>query len=271
MLTLIFLVAIFYVVSNFEDWKEDYRKAELYKAEKDKFISMCLGTENYENQPSALFAKIMDCVHENSVHAIDEEFRALFKQGRHAYLNRINSNLSTTETDVTKPHMECSTRSKTIADILRYMGYEAHEAALAKDEDNFPDHVVVNVRNPMTDLNEMYDPTYNIFVKTTDTSVIQSVENLLLQPFEKLLFCNPAGDCDTNLMSQNGNFNTDILPPYYGIAYMRVYEDPKGPLLYNPDRFDPDKIRDVWGEKKSYCDVHPDHCKRRKMVKSPSP
>ncbi len=270
LLGIIFLVGTAYVLSNLEDWKEDYKKAKIYKAEKEKFISLCLGTKNYDNQPSALFIRVMDCVHRNSVHKMDERFKALFKEGRHAYLNRINSSLSSTKKNTEKPHMECSTRSKTMSDILRYLGYDAYSVALTEPKDNFPDHVIVNVHNPITQKDEIYDPTHNMYIKDMRNNELQGIENILTLPAESILFCSPENGCEKSLISPEGTFQTGRLPEYHGIAYLRVYEDRKGPLLYNPDRFDPDKIRDVWGEQKSYCAVHPDHCEKRQMVKSPS-
>lgn len=74
--------------------RKSYKKSEtlaIYNAEKDKFIAGCFGDNKQSLPHTDIFIRVLECVHKNSIHAIDDEFWADIKIGRHAFLTKIKS------------------------------------------------------------------------------------------------------------------------------------------------------------------------------------
>lgn len=174
--------------------------------------------------------------------------------------------------NVERPHMECSARSRTMADILRHMGYEADEAVIAADRKGYLDHVVIDVWHPDLQKMMMFDTTYNVYVKDSRSGDILGLREILETPLENLIYCEPDGTCSPdNGTRRVGNRGVKLahLPPYYGNAFLYSYNDDeskRGPVLYNPKRFNMDGQQEVEGEMMTYCEKRPDWCAAKGVV-----
>ncbi len=104
-------------------------------------------------------------VHANSVHKIDEEFRAKWGTGdlEKDFLRYLKKQSSV------PAKMECSARSAMAADILRYAGFDVRQVVVYNVTTGLNSHTFIDVLNPETNKWETQDPDFNIYWRNAKT------------------------------------------------------------------------------------------------------
>lgn len=152
------------------------------------------------------------------------------------------------------PPMECSYRSGTLVTMLESQGYEAHDIVITRNEDDFNDHVVVEVLNPDTGAWEVHDPSYDIDFVTIQDKKPLGIKDMLVKDTSEYTACNYAGKCTWDQKTSEG-FQLQYNRGYWNTAWIK--EDK---VLYISKRFNETEKRSVYGEQKSYCEFRAKWC-----------
>lgn len=138
-----------------------YREANDILSQKDinsefkVFAERCLEDKKITSSQNK-FDHLRHCIHMNSFHSIDEEYRKTERHGKNAFYKNVfeyaKGNLPQ------KPHLECSRRSMMLTNLLKNISYKARNIVVISKSKNFSDHVIVEVYNPITQAWEIHDP-----------------------------------------------------------------------------------------------------------------
>ena len=153
--------------------------------------------------------KVRVFVNDNSIHKIDEAFRATHASGSFpaSVLNYA------TGVSAEPPHMECSTRSNLMAGMLRSLGYRTRIVVVFDTDTNLQSHTFIDVMNPTTELWESQDADYDIYWRRNGDriSVVDYSEEI-----DKIEPCGRS-NCGWNHTSREG-FKAKKLRNYIDIV-----------------------------------------------------
>lgn len=131
-------------------------------ARTDSHVQEILSMMNLEGVPDfhQRLDKVRTFINDHSVHKIDKAFRA--NQGRPAsFLAGI---LAHAKGMAAEPiHMECSTRTGAMGQILKALGYDTRVIAIFNSRTNLRSHSFLEVMNPHTKRWETQDADYDIY------------------------------------------------------------------------------------------------------------
>lgn len=229
-----------------------FQDAARTRALNTAYASIATACLKQNTDPAAHIADVLrDCVHDNTVFAMDREFYATWKHPdvmAQAVLDYMHGARST------KPHFECSTRSGLLIGLLRSQGLTARDVIVVKDELTFPDHVMVEVWDPVSGEWEAQGPTYNNYYIEKKTGERLSVEEMLTLSLDDVVPCFGPGTCGWGLISDE-KLKLSNMPAYLGAM---VVKNDAGDwqLKINPRRFDPHQ--EIQGQ--SYCEKREKHC-----------
>lgn len=218
----------------------------------EAFSKACLKNVREDNATDKII-NLRHCIHINSSYNDDKKNMNVW-QDRPAMMRWLNNYV--TKAKKNPPPMECFYRARTLNRSLRLLGYDARTVVITNNADNFPDHVMVRVRNPDTKHWEIQDPSYDIrYVAKKDGHTL-GMRQLLTYKIDDFEPCNFEGKCGWDLISRE-KFGISNLRPYFASAY-----DNRERVLYLSRDFDENRIRNVYGKKMSFCQWKPDYCKR---------
>ncbi|PZP56609.1 MAG: hypothetical protein DI586_03080 [Micavibrio aeruginosavorus] len=213
-------------------------------------VALCLKQFPADNKTNEI-KSLRHCVFKNSVFSDDKEFEPLWKN-KMAMAKWLRSSVSKERNSF--PPMECSYRSGTLVSMLKSAGYEAHDLVIPKNEDNFSDHVVVEVLNPDTQKWEIHDPSYDVnFVSSKDKAPLD-IKQMLTIDKDDYKPCNFAGKCGWHLRTDEG-IDLTFNKAYWNMAYIKDLN-----VLYSTDRLDIHAKRNVYGKQLSYCEWRKKWC-----------
>ncbi|PZO86460.1 MAG: hypothetical protein DI626_06540 [Micavibrio aeruginosavorus] len=125
-------------------------------------LSKVSDIENFHARVDA----VRDFVHDNSQHNMGEEFYAAWPD-KTAVAKVFVEGLEGKRKDL--PHMECSTRSNTMAQMLNVMDLDTRNIVLYSTKNNLANHRIIEVRNPENGNWEAHDVSYNIYWRNKET------------------------------------------------------------------------------------------------------
>ncbi len=193
-------------------------------------------------------------INKNSRHDGDEEFYASWRDKTKLAQNFLDY---IEKRRITKPPMECATRSALMGAILDSEGYRvrALDVYAPREDNTLMSHALLDVYNPKTKAWETQDPEYNVYWKNVKTgkraSMIEGAIDKNIQP------CNKNG-CGWNLHTSNDN-NTSKLKPFltFVTAIDRTADER---ITFYAPKIDPKTVYDYNG-KGPYCSVLKKNCK----------
>ncbi len=217
-----------------------------------EIAQLCL--QKYTASDETVPDRLRHCVHENTLHEIDDEFYSHWKDKNKmaaamlAYLKGETSK---------RPHFECSTRTGLMLTLLETQGIKAQDLIVARFDKEYTDHVVVGVWDDKKQSWLVHDPSYDVFLADKVTKEPVSAHELLLRPLATFVPCEAKNKCGWDIISDDKTPVTHL----FGLWGIMAYKDFSGDwdLLYNEKKFDPYQ---VLGEQ-SYCE------KRRKYCNEP--
>ncbi len=213
-------------------------------------VALCLKQFPADNKTDEI-KSLRHCIFKNSVFSDDKEFESLWKN-KIAMAKWLRSSVAKERDSF--PPMECSYRSGTLVSMLRSVGYEAHDLVIPKNEDNFSDHVVVEVLNPDTKKWEIHDPSYDVnFISLKDKAPLNIKEMLTIDK-DDYMPCNFEGKCGWHLRTDEG-IDLTFNKSYWNLAYIKDQN-----VLYVTKRLDVNAKRPVYGENLSYCEWRAKWC-----------
>lgn len=117
-------------------------------------------------------------VNNNSVHHINEEFYAIWRNGVLVSQTMLDYIEGRRETPVP---LECSTRTGMMDRMLTLMGYRTRVINIFDAADDYPGHVFLEVLNPDTKTWEAQDPDYDIYWQhkenRTRVSIVEAIQD----------------------------------------------------------------------------------------------
>lgn len=252
------LVLIIVVTEEALDIYAEKKENKAFAALAPDFISLCLEDTNRSDH-SFILGRLRQCVYDNSIHNIDEEFYAHWRAPTSDKLRRI---MNFAKGDVMEPpHMECSTRTEVLEELYLFMGYDTKVYNIVRPADDFPGHVLVEVLNPDTNEGELHDPTYNVSYNSLETGKRLNAMEVLETPLHKIAYCENAGNCTQAEMREDDVLVSDKIRDYLGFFYHKPDTGNKdGILAINKSRFDPEQKFEVDGEMMTYCEKREKHC-----------
>jgi hypothetical protein len=204
---------------------------------------------------SELISALRACVHANSVHNMDAEFYANWRDPLKMATEMRRYQIGERKD---KPHFECSTRSTILRAVLEKNGIKARDAILAKYEKGFPDHVVVEAYNRQTSNWEMHDPTYDVYFAESPDGLPLISKDLLMAPKDSgIVPCRNPNDCGWD--KPYGDVSEQYLKDYWVLLRLRDDGSHKWQTFYRPDHF-PIAVAAPDSEQGAYCDWKPKYC-----------
>ncbi len=185
LIVLIIATAVFFGGRYGMDMYKDHilQKTLDSKAARMVELSNTSAIENFHAKTDA----VRTFVHDNSQHNMDEEFYAAWPD-KIKVAQIFVDGLEEKRTDL--PHMECSTRSNTVAQMLHTLGYETRNIVLYSSENNLANHRIIEVRNPESGQWEAHDVSYNIYWRNKENKQRVSLAEVGAAPDEHEP-CNP--------------------------------------------------------------------------------
>ena len=153
------------------------------------------------------------------------------------------------------PPMECSVRSAVLGGMLESQGFESRDIVVARNEDDFNDHVVRGVLNPDTRRWEVHDPSYDVEFVSKKNKEVLGIKRMLRAGVDEFIPCNYEGKCGWDLKTREG-LNLEYNKGYWNIAWIRKIR-----TLLTTDNLDVNDKRSVYGENLSYCEFRAKWCK----------
>jgi hypothetical protein len=178
--------------------------------------------------------KITDFVWSNSVHRIDNSFRAI--QGfvdLQADLLRAHAMGETPE----KPHLECSTRSNLVEHMLWNRGYKTRSVAVWRSDERMSSHTFLEVWNDAGNHWEITDPDHNFYWFDKLENRRAGIEDLMRFPVTRFQLCNMAEGCPAPSLMQDQAL-IDRMAALFGVAVVWDHDKGTRVLYHNADRFD---------------------------------
>jgi len=195
---------------------------------------------------------VRNFVYRNSIHKIDEKYYR-YNSDHKALSDQMISFAN--QTSPSAPHMECSTRSRTMKYILKNVGIEARKIDVYAPENDFASHVFLEVRDPETDEWHIQDPDHNLSWIVSKTSKRANVEDLIKLNISQLQLC--AGiDCN----KQKTKTKERKLSPYYGLAFFKNEKKDQKITLWNKKKFPPRTTLEIDTKQKTICDFRKELC-----------
>ena len=252
------LVLIIVVTEEALDIYAEKKENKAFAALAPDFISLCLEDTNRSDH-SFILGRLRQCVYDNSIHNVDEEFYAHWRAPTSDKLRRI---MNFAKGDAMEPpHMECSTRTEVLEELYLFMGYDTKKYIVAKPANEFPDHVLVEVLNPDTTKKELHDPTFNVSYNHLGTGKRLSAIDVLQTPIFEIVACSNSGECSRQQMMNDIEPLFMKMQHYYGLFYHKPDTGNKdGILSINKSRFDPEQKFEVDGEMMTYCEKKAKNC-----------
>jgi len=225
--------------------------------------NICL--KPYEGQslpPSDLFAILRHCVHQNSVHNIDDEYYETAETyGQVGFARQIRKYAEGKLNE--KPHFECSRRSIVLRDLYTLNGFENRILrVIQRRDDVFLGHIINEVKDPQTGQFQIHDPTFDVTYKSKDEQRFINMRDILMIIRDEFQPCGFDGKCSWDIRSPDGVSGYSQKSDFWDFAYVGDFEDERGVIIYNDARLGPfDKIvTNKDGNKASYCDLNPKFC-----------
>lgn len=192
-------------------------------------------------------------VHANSVHKIDDEFRAKWKTGglEEDFLKHLKK-----ESPV-PAKMECSARSAMAADVLRYAGYHVRQVVVYNVTTGLNSHTFIDVLNPETDKWETQDPDFNIYWRNAKTKERVSYAEVV-SDFTAFEPCFDHG-CGWDLKDAAGR-DFDRFLNGYKIVSLIDRKTKKRFSVHAPD-IDPNAVYEHKGVKGTFCEHVRKNCR----------
>ncbi len=241
------------VVAGVKEIRKKNEKAQIKKDTMEVYLQVaqaCLKKFPAENKTQEI-RNLRHCVVVNSTFSDDKNLKPVWddKIGTAKWLHSRILNKAKEP-----PPMECSYRSGTLVGILRSLGYDAHDMVIPKNEDNFSDHVAVEVLNADTGKWEVHDASYDVDYVSTKNNARLSIKEMLTIDKDQYKPCNFKGKCGWKMETAEGH-SLETNKAYWNIAYIK---DRK--VLYSTDRLDINAKRNVFGENISYCEWRKKWC-----------
>lgn len=218
-----------------------------------EMAQLCL--EKYGKADETVADAFRSCVHENTMHNIDDEFYAHWKDEAHmaqAALEYLQGKRKE------KPHFECSTRTGLMLGLLEAQGIAAQDLIVARFNKDYNDHVVVGVWAPEKKSWIVHDPSYDIFLADRATKKPATAHDLLLRPLIDFVPCVDKDKCSWDFKTNQQIPVTEL----FGLWGIMAYKDLSGDwdLLYNKKKFDPYQVlgdQSYCQKRRKYCDEAP--------------
>ena len=247
----LFAIVAYFVGRYTLDWMAD-QKFEQALQEKNLQILELSGLSGIDTYPE--FAdRARAYVHDNSQFKMDDEFNSIWPDKIKLAQAFIDGQQGKRK-DL--PHMECSTRSNILADLLVLKGYKVRNVVLYSPERNLSNHRLIEMKNPETGRWEAIDVTYNIYWRNKETKVRASMAEVGENPdaFEP---CNNK-QCSWDVKNDDGDTPKNLLD-LMKIAAFHNQETDLRLTLYAPD-INPAheyKMEDKTG---TFCDFFGKNC-----------
>ncbi len=255
-IVLISLSAILYIEGQ-KHIKEQHDKERIDKqiAIIEPIIEQQLDDKSFHT----LTDTVRSFVHKNSIHAIDDEFYAHWKDAPLMMEKLVTYAQNKTGAP---PHLECSTRTKLAETILQSMGYDTRSIDVFKQGNKFLSHSFYEVLNPETGRWEVHDPDFDLFWRHIKTGKRASITDLIKDEFSNFEPCWKTDQCGAEFLSQRTMDHITEFETRFGLASIIDRKRNLRPLLVNTKRFDLEKAFDVKGTSLTYCEYREKNCRQ---------
>ena len=195
-------------------------------------------------------------VHANSIHKIDAEFRSYWGDDYRIielFQNKVSG------VSKTGPHLECSSRTGILRQLLTLLHYDMRTIAVYKLEDGFPSHVFLEVKNPKDDSWSVADPDFDIFWRINATSKRASIHDLVSLPFSAFEPCLNNKQCGWHIINDEGRKTAQVKN---ALNYAVVTDDKDERGIVMNDAFDLKAKRKASdGKLETFCQATPKNCR----------
>ena len=250
-LVVIVVLGLAYSAYEYNKYRLEIHEKEIATRNFSGIAELCLNEFPAKNSHEKT-RNLRHCVFINSQHNTEKNMRSLWEKAD------VMSGWMLGYMRKEKPYappMECSVRSGMLTEILKSQGLQSRHVVATRNEDNFNDHVVVEVLNPETGEWELHDPSYDVeFLSLTDKRPL-GIKEMLSSGTGKFVPCNHDSKCGWDLKTREGT-TLDYNRGYWDIAWVKTIR-----TLFTTDRLDVNVKRYVQGQKLSYCEFRAKWCK----------
>ena len=204
---------------------------------------------------SEKFDTVRTFIHDHSVHIIDDEFYANWRDRMKMAL-LVYGHASKQLDDY--PHMECSTRASLMRDMLKSLGYRTRSVVISAPSKNLASHTFLEAYNPDTKQWEVQDPDYDIYWGNPQTGTRASIIDVMNAP-ENFSPCGRDGVCAWNHTTREGT-SAEILSLYLPIVTIIDKHAGERFTLYG-HTVDPKATYTFNGKTGTFCETQKKNCK----------
>ena len=233
------------------DAARERRMAKLTGAHVREIVSMLALAPDFHQQLDGVRIFIND----HSKQKVDEAFRA--NQGNSAAFAA--GVVGHAKNPSLEPiHMECSTRSNLMANVLQTMGYTTRIVAIFNTRTNLSSHSFLEVMNPETERWETQDPTFDIYWRRKESKERIS----LVDEAEGIEDIEPCGrdSCGWDHVSREG-IKAAKLRTYLDVISVTDKQRAIRYALYT-SRADLERIYTKARKRGTFCEVEAKRCKQ---------
>lgn len=242
--------------------KEFFKHAEK-KTNLEKLNTYCLQSiGNKSVSHTKRLNLLRSCVHNNSIHMIDNEFYVTAHIGQSEFVRQM---LLYAQGKLDKrPHFECSRRSMVLNDLYKINDYESRMLnVFSFKHDKIWGHVLVEVMNPDIEQFMMHDPTYDVYYKDIETQNPISFEQAVANGEHTFIPCNYENKCSWDMMSPDKRISTKHVTTYWALGYIGYNDKHYDQMLYNSDYITLDKLLNNEKPPKTFCSVYSKYCAKK--------
>jgi hypothetical protein len=235
------------------DWLREIRMTARADAHVQEILSM-LGLAAMPDFHERL-DKVRTFINDNSVHEIDDAFRA--NQGNpDSFLAGLLAHAKGTAAEPI--HMECSTRTVAMERILKVLGYDTRIIAIFNSKTNLRSHSFLEVMNPETKRWETQDADYDIYWRSKSSGERISLADSA-QAIDDVEPCGRS-DCGWSHESREG-IRAKKLIEYLDIVSITAKERAVRFAVYT-SRAELDRTYSKDRKQGEFCQVEAKRCRR---------
>ncbi len=206
--------------------------------------------------------RVRDFIYKNSTHKIDDVFYSHWKDVPLMLEKVKNYAVSEPQVPEKAPHLECSTRSTLIREVLHEMDIRTRSVSVYRQTKGYPGHTFLEVFNPETQRWAVQDADFNIFWRKNDNGQRASIEDLIREPIENFTPCKFDGQCGDGQIEARTTERMPDLVTRFAVASIIDKDAGYRPLLVNTNRFDLEKKIKVGDEMLTYCQHMAKNCRQ---------
>ena len=205
---------------------------------------------------------VRDFVYSNSQHEVDDEFYSHWEDVPLMLRKVRDYAVSMPQKPEDAPHLECSTRSTLIREVLHDMGIRTLSVSIYRQTRGYPGHTFFEVYNPDDKRWEVQDADFNIFWQRNEDGKRASIHDLMARSIDAFTPCSFDGECGKGGIPARTTNRMFDLETRFGVASIIDKDAGYRPLLVNTERFDLDKKIEVGDEMLTYCQHMAKNCRQ---------